>query len=162
MVQCNFCGRYREQGDPHSDQETCPYASSHELLKDNQIYPDDTLFEAIKNVVSGNSVMLRGWCSNYPLFRTVVETRTWVPSDSASTPIERGTESPATSYWKKTIWTASNNESIYRIEYDPASPSLIEWYELTEDAETQQHTGFGIFARKESSDVSFFGSSLPT
>lgn len=162
MGRCEFCGRYREyEAEPHSNHETCPYAGNHELLQENHIYPDDTLLSAIENTEPGHSVSLRGWCRSYPLFRTVVETRTWVPSDSASTPVERGLEAPTPSYWKKTIWTTGNKGDLYRIEYDPTSPSLIEWYELTDDSERKQETPFETYMRVESADVSFFGSTLP-
>lgn len=160
MVQCDFCGRYRPQSaTPHPDCERCPYRSNHEFLDDSQDYPDETLVEAIRNTVPGNSVALRGWNSGYPLFRTVFETRGWTPSESTTTTMARGFESPDVPYWRKTIWTMSDHETLYRIEYDPASPSLVDWYEVTEESETQQPDEFEAFARKESSDISYFGAS---
>lgn len=162
MVQCDFCGRFRDESDdPHQDRESCPYKTSHDILQRNQSYPDDTLFEAVANTVPGDSISLRAWGQSYPVFRPVYECRTWIPTSQGKTPVDRGTEVDVQSYWKKSIWTRGKDDTLHCIEYDPSTQSLIDWYTVTETGRTKQSGQFGVFLRMESPDVSYFGSTLP-
>lgn len=157
---CGFCGQLPETGmDPHPNHDSCPFEDNHK-----QHDPNDSLVEAIQKTTSRNSICLSGWSGSYPVFRTVYETRTWLPTTDTSTGSYEGHEKYDTSYFKKTIWATSNLydfETYFRIEYDPTTDSLIDWYAVTGDSEEQGDGSFGAYIRKDDPDVSFFGSTLP-
>ena len=157
---CDSCGRYRgPKTKPHPNHESCPFKADHEGLNS-----DDTLREAIQKTCAQNSVSLMGWSSSYPLFRTVIKTRTWLVTEDTPTENDNRAESYNTSYFKKTILATndlSDLDSYYRIEYDPTTESLITWYTVTDDQETEATGSFRKFIRSDNSDVSYFGATLP-
>jgi hypothetical protein len=105
-----------------------------------------------------------GWNSSYPLFRTVIKTRSWLLTEDPSTANDDGTASYDTSCFKKTIWATtdlSDPNSCCRIEYDPTTDSLITWYTVTDDQETEASGSFGTFIGSDNSDVPYVGATLP-
>lgn len=157
---CDFCGRYRApKTNPHPNHESCPFKTDHK-----EVNSDDTLREAIRKTSAQNSVSLMGWSSSYPLFRTVIKTRSWLVTKDRSTANYEGTESYDPSHFKKTLWATNNLfelDNYYRIEYDPTRDSLITWYTVTEDDEQEATGSFGKFIRSDNPDVSYFGATLP-
>lgn len=158
-VICDFCGRCRESGEsPHPNHDSCPFEKNHKS-------ENETLLESIQFTSARNSVCLFGWNRSYPAFKTVFKTRTWLDTFDTSTESYEGHEKYETSYFKKTIWATSNPHQVdskyYRIEYDPTTESLIEWYSITDETETEGTGSFEAYLRKDDPDVSFFGSTLP-
>lgn len=159
MASCDFCGRFRETGEePHPGHDSCPFAENHKSS-------DETLVESIQATRTGNSVCLFGWNRAYPSFKTVFKTESRLDTFDSSTERFEGHEKYETSYFTKTIWATSTPHDMdakySRIEYDPTTESLIEWYTITDDAETKGTGPFETYMRKDRSDVSFFGATLP-
>lgn len=150
MDRCHQCGYLGQSGaDPHPDRDSCPFDDP--TLYDSS--PDGSLLEAIKNTIPSNSVALRGWGESYPVFRTVAATRMWVPTSDDCT-VDNPADGP---YWKKEIKTVPNDGAFYRIEYDPNSPALIEWYKETDGSREFLSSDFRAYLRNESANVSYFG-----
>jgi hypothetical protein len=156
---CGFCGRYRgPTEEPHPDSDSCPHAKAHADPN-----PDNTLREAIQATCAGDSVCLLGWNPAYPAFKTVYNTRTWLETQNMETESNDGHKKYDTAYFKKTIWATSNPHNIddthHRIEYDPTTQSLIDWYTVTDEAKEHGAAPFKTYIRRDDPDVSFFGAS---
>ncbi len=61
------------------------------------------------------------------------------------------------SRWKKVIETVPEEGTFYRIEYDPGSRSLIDWYKVTGGSSELVTAEFRSFLHMDAGDVSFFG-----
>lgn len=156
---CEFCGRCTPNADdPHPSHDSCPFEAEHKN-------DSETLLESIQLTRAQNSIALRSWNRSHPAFKTVFKTRSWLETFDKSTDQYDGHEKYDTSYFKKTIWATSNlyelESEYYRIEYDPTTESLIEWYYIADESEPSGSGSFESYLRKDDPDVSYFGSTLP-